>query len=102
MATHAKIAIFGANGYIGRHMSRHFLGLGVSVDAFDVQPESKVASVHYETCDICDVAFWERFHVKDKARHAWRYRALVEAFAPLSDTFAYRELAALVQQGFPQ
>ncbi|MBR1573610.1 MAG: bifunctional (p)ppGpp synthetase/guanosine-3',5'-bis(diphosphate) 3'-pyrophosphohydrolase [Bacteroidales bacterium] len=47
-------------------------------------------------------AFWERFHVKDKALHAWRYRALVEAFAPLSDTFAYRELAALVQQVFPQ
>ena len=61
MATQAKIAIFGANGYIGRHLSRHFLGLGMSVDAFDVQPESKVASVYYETCDICDVAFWERF-----------------------------------------
>ena len=61
MATHAKIAIFGANGYIGRHMSRHFLGLGMSVDAFDVQPESKVASVRYKTCDICDAAFWESF-----------------------------------------
>ena len=61
MATQAKIAIFGANGYIGRHLSRHFLGLGMSVDAFDVQPESKVASVRYETCDICDAAFWERF-----------------------------------------
>jgi nucleoside-diphosphate-sugar epimerase len=61
MATQAKIAIFGANGYIGRHLSRHFLGLGMSVDAFDVQPESKVESVRYETCDICDAAFWERF-----------------------------------------
>ena len=61
MSKPAKIAIFGANGYIGRHLSRHFLSLGVPVDAFDVQEEPRVESAAYSRCDICDAGFWERF-----------------------------------------
>ena len=61
MSKTAKIAIFGANGYIGRHLSRHLLGLGMSVDAFDVQPDSRIESVRYVQCDICDMDFWPRF-----------------------------------------
>ena len=61
MSKTAKIAIFGANGYIGRHLSRHLLGLGMSVDAFDVQPDSRIESVRYVQCDICDMDFWSRF-----------------------------------------
>ena len=62
-----KIAIFGANGYIGRHLSRHFLELGRSVDAFDVQPDSSVEAVRYAQCDICDRDFWSYFHPQDYA-----------------------------------
>ena len=65
MSKPAKIAIFGANGYIGRHLSRHFLVLGASVDAFDVQPGSKVAGAAYTQCDICDAGFWERFEPRE-------------------------------------
>ena len=67
MPKSAKIAILGANGYIGRHLSRHLLGLGMSVDAFDVQPESRIESVRYETCDICDPGFWSRFMPQEYA-----------------------------------
>ena len=67
MPKSAKIAILGANGYIGRHLSRHLLGLGISVDAFDVQPESRIESVRYETCDICDPGFWSRFRPQEYA-----------------------------------
>ena len=45
--------------------------------------------------------FWNLFHVKDKAVHAWRYRALLEAFSGLRDTYAYQEFEFLVNRVFP-
>ena len=45
-------------------------------------------------------AFWTRFHVKDKAAHAWRYRALADALSELADTDAYQEFVRLVVQVF--
>lgn len=45
-------------------------------------------------------ALWQIFNVKDPAQHAWRYRALVNALAPLADTEAYREFKALVDTMF--
>jgi myo-inositol-1(or 4)-monophosphatase len=44
--------------------------------------------------------FWLRFHVKDKASHAWRYRALAEALGELADTAAYQEFVRLINQVF--
>ena len=43
---------------------------------------------------------WLRFNEKDPARHAWYYRQLARSLAPLSDTDAYREFCALVEQVF--
>lgn len=45
-------------------------------------------------------AFWQLFHAKDPAEHAWRYRALAEALSELSDTFAYQEFIRLIDQVF--
>ncbi len=43
---------------------------------------------------------WQRFHVKQRDDHAWRFRQLVKVFAPLADTPAYREFAELVDSVF--
>ena len=46
-------------------------------------------------------AFWNLFHVKEKAVHAWRYHALLDAFSDLSDTYAHHEFKYLVNLVFP-
>ncbi len=46
--------------------------------------------------------FWTLFRVKEKAVHAWRYHALLDAFAELRDTYAYREFEFLVNRVFPR
>lgn len=45
---------------------------------------------------------WQRFHVTDREQHAWRYRALLEAFAPLAGTEPYEEFRSLVVKVFGQ
>ena len=45
--------------------------------------------------------FWDRFRVKEKSVHGWRYHALLDAFSDLSDTYAYQEFEFLVNQIFP-
>ena len=45
-------------------------------------------------------AVWELFHAKDRADHAWRYRALAEALRELEDTFAFREFERLIDEVF--
>ena len=45
--------------------------------------------------------FWDRFRVKEKSVHGWRYHALLEAFSDLSDTYAYQEFEFLVNRIFP-
>lgn len=45
-------------------------------------------------------SFWQLFHAKDPAEHAWRYRALADALRELSDTFAYQEFIHLIDQVF--
>lgn len=46
-------------------------------------------------------SFWQRFLIKEKAVHAWRYHALLDAFSDLSDTYAYHEFDYLVNLIFP-
>jgi len=46
--------------------------------------------------------FWTLFRVKEKAVHAWRYHALLDAFSELRDTYAYREFEFLVNRVFPR
>ena len=43
---------------------------------------------------------WQRFNVKTKADHAWRFRQLAEVLKPLGETFAYQEFRKLVEQVF--
>ena len=43
---------------------------------------------------------WQIFHVKDKASHEWHYRGLADSLSELSDTFAYQEFVALINQVF--
>lgn len=44
------IALFGANGYLGRQLNHYFAEKGTAVDAFDIPG-----------CDVTDAAFWARF-----------------------------------------
>ena len=43
---------------------------------------------------------WKRFHVSEKSEHAWRYRALADAFTGLEDTAACKEFRRLVEEVF--
>lgn len=44
--------------------------------------------------------FWNRFKIKDKDIHRWRYNALLECFSGLEDTRAYKEFYYLVKDTF--
>jgi (p)ppGpp synthase/HD superfamily hydrolase len=46
-------------------------------------------------------SFWDRFHIKDKSVHGWRYHALLHAFSDMSDTYAFQEFKFLVNRIFP-
>lgn len=43
---------------------------------------------------------WNRFHANNPADHAWRYRGLADALSALSDTWAYKEFVALIDEIF--
>ena len=45
--------------------------------------------------------FWDRFRVKEKSVHGWRYHALLDALSELADTYAYQEFDFLVNRIFP-
>ena len=43
---------------------------------------------------------WNIFHVKDIDEHEWHYRGLANSLRELSDTFAFQEFEALINQVF--
>lgn len=43
---------------------------------------------------------WQRFHTTDPAEHEWHYRGLAGALAELSETNAYKEFVALIDETF--
>ena len=45
--------------------------------------------------------FWDRFRVKEKSVHGWRYHALLDVLSELADTYAYQEFDFLVNRIFP-
>lgn len=56
-----KVAIFGVNGYLGRHLA-HWLGrCGICCVGFDIQDEGTVNTVEYFKCDVTDERFWDTF-----------------------------------------
>jgi len=50
--------------------------------------------------DALGDALWKRFNQPDKGMHAWYYRSIRDALAPLEDTAAFREYSALVDRVF--
>ncbi len=45
---------------------------------------------------------WNLFHTKEKSEHEWHYRGLAASLSDLSDTAAYREFVALIDEVFKQ
>ena len=43
---------------------------------------------------------WKIFHAKDPKDHEWHYRGLADSLRELSDTFAFKEFEALIDQVF--
>ena len=43
---------------------------------------------------------WKIFHAPDPSDHEWHYRGLAASLRELSDTFAYQEFVALIDQVF--
>ena len=43
---------------------------------------------------------WKIFHAKDPSDHEWHYRGLANSLRDLSDTFAFQEFEALINQVF--
>ncbi len=43
---------------------------------------------------------WERFHVKEKEKHAWYYGGIKDVLDKVKDTAAYEEYAALITKVF--
>ena len=45
-------------------------------------------------------ALWSIFHTSDPREHEWHYRGLADSLRELSDTFAFQEFEALINQVF--
>ena len=56
-----KVAIFGVNGYLGRHLA-HWMGrCGFYCVGYDVQSIGAVNAKEYFKCDVTDECFWGSF-----------------------------------------
>lgn len=64
------VAVFGANGYLGRHIVDNLVRDGVVCDAFDVHDDGPDESCCYKKCDVCSEDFWRSFEVD-------KYRAII-------------------------
>ncbi len=64
-----KIAIFGANGYMGRHLRHSLSEMGIECCGFDVQgaPVGENDFSSYACCDIADGLWWSDFNPTDYA-----------------------------------
>lgn len=57
----ARIAIFGANGYIGRHLSSYLHDKGGDVQLFDIHDVAIDGQVEYCKCDVLNCDWWKKF-----------------------------------------
>ena len=60
-----RTAIFGANGYIGRHLTRYLQQLGIVVKLYDVQNVSVDCAIPYYRCDVTNTDWWQTFTPTD-------------------------------------
>lgn len=64
-----RVAIFGANGYMGRHTCHYLSSQGIGCCGFDVQG-STVGEDHfssYKSCNVTDDLWWRSFNPLDYA-----------------------------------
>ena len=73
-----------------------------SHDAKMVALGDKLSNMRAIARDYAEIGdkLWSRFHAKDPKDHAWHYRGLATSLSELSDTFAYKEFEALINQVF--
>ena len=73
-----------------------------SHDAKMVALGDKLSNMRATARDYAEIGdkLWSRFHAKDPKDHAWHYRGLAASLSELSDTFAYKEFEALINQVF--
>ncbi len=73
-----------------------------SHDAKIVALGDKLSNMRAIARDYAEIGdkLWSRFHAKDPKDHAWHYRGLAASLSELSDTFAYKEFVALINQVF--
>ena len=73
-----------------------------SHDAKMVALGDKLSNMRAIARDYAEIGdkLWSRFHAKDPKDHAWHYRGLATSLSELSDTFAYKEFVALINQVF--
>lgn len=73
-----------------------------SHDAKMVALGDKLSNMRAIARDYAEIGdkLWSRFHAKDPKDHAWHYRGLAASLSELSDTFAYKEFEALINQVF--
>ena len=73
-----------------------------SHDAKMVALGDKLSNMRAIARDYAEIGdkLWSRFHAKDPKDHAWHYRGLAASLSELSDTFAYKEFVALINQVF--
>ena len=73
-----------------------------SYDAKMVALGDKLSNMRAIARDYAEIGdkLWSRFHAKDPKDHAWHYRGLAASLSELSDTFAYKEFEALINQVF--
>ncbi len=57
---------------------------------------SNLRSIHKD-CQILGDSLWERFNVKDKARHKWYYSSIAKEIKQLRDTREYKEYKELLE-----
>lgn len=71
-------------------------------DAKIVAMGDKLSNMRAIARDYAEIGdeLWKRFHVSEKSEHAWRYRALADAFTGLEGTAAYKEFRLLVDEVF--
>ncbi len=62
-----RVAIFGANGFLGRHLCRYLSDKGVKCSGFDVQVSQTEESGYftYSRCNITDEVWWDTFIPQD-------------------------------------
>ena len=56
-----RVALFGSNGYIGRHLSGYLHDKGANIQLFDIQDAAIDGQGGYYKCDVLNSDWWGKF-----------------------------------------